>query len=358
MTIHHIINDYNLALGGAQRLAIDLHKGGIDTGLSSKLFGLSKDPNYNMQGAHSLKYRSPYKLIMFVKLWRYFKKEVKTTDVVHVHLFPAIFYVSVLNILKLIPKCKLILTEHSTFNKRRGKWWGKVVDKITYSSYSKIIGISKGTAKSIIRSYPFLSNKVHIINNGAHLFFKKPITRASARKLIVVSIGRLHPSKNYETAIKSIVPIKHLNFEYWITGLGKLEKELKAQVENLDLQNKVKFLGYVKDIPALLNESDIFLIPSAWEGFGLAAVEAMNASLPCIVANVPGLGDLIEKDGEDAFLVAPSDENLITKKLAFLIENRCIRIQMGKKAFVRSLSFGIDTMTEHYIKLYKEITNE
>jgi hypothetical protein len=93
MTIHHIINDYNLALGGAQRLAIDLHKGALDAGLSSKLFGLSKDPNYTIEGSFSLKYKSAYQFIVLIKLWRYFKKDVNQGDVIHVHLFPAIFYV-------------------------------------------------------------------------------------------------------------------------------------------------------------------------------------------------------------------------------------------------------------------------
>ena len=139
MTIHHIVNDYNLANGGAQRLVLDLHKGVLDEGLSSKLFGLSKNPNYKLENANSLNFKSPYKLNSVFKLWIYFKREVKADDVVHVHLFPAVFYVSVLHIFKLIPKCKLILTEHSTFNRRRNNWWGKSVDKITYSSYSKII---------------------------------------------------------------------------------------------------------------------------------------------------------------------------------------------------------------------------
>jgi hypothetical protein len=94
MIIHHIVNDYNLAHGGAQRLVLDLHKGGLDEGLSSKLFGLSKDPDYNIEGVRSLKYKSAYQFIVMVKLWRYFKKEVNQGDVIHVHLFPSIFYVS------------------------------------------------------------------------------------------------------------------------------------------------------------------------------------------------------------------------------------------------------------------------
>jgi glycosyltransferase involved in cell wall biosynthesis len=358
MTIHHIINDYNLALGGAQRLAIDLHKGSLDAGLSSKLFGLSNNPNYKIKGASSLEYKSPYKLIIPYKLWLYFKNEVRSGDIVHVHLFPTIFYVSILKIFRIIPKSILILTEHSTSNNRRGKWLGKIIDLITYTSYSNIIAVSEGTAKSLIVSYPFLSKKIQIINNGAHLFFKNAITRTPGGKVIILSVGRLHPSKNYETTIKALVPIRDLNFEYLIAGIGDLEEDLKAQVEHLGLQDKVKFVGYVSDIPSLLKQADIFLIPSKWEGFGLAAVEAMNASLPCIVSDVPGLGDLIIKDGEDAFLVAPSNEQRITERLRKLIENKELRHKMGEKAFTRSLNFGIDTMIEDYINLYEALSDE
>lgn len=357
MTIHHIINDYNLSLGGAQRLAIDLHKAGLNAGLSSKLYGLSKDPNYTIEGAFSLKYKSAYQFIVLIKLWRYFKKEVNQVDVIHVHLFPAIFYVSVLQILKLIPNCKLILTEHNTTNNRRNKFLGRIIDYFTYISYDKIISISKGAAEAFLKWQPSIEHKVQIINNGAHLIFDNCIVRKQKSTPIIISVGRLHKQKNYSTALNAISKIKNLDFEYWIAGVGVLETKLKEQVNELGLSKKVKFLGYISDIPALLKKSDIFLIPSKWEGFGLAAVEAMNASLPCVVGNVPGLGDLINKDGEDAFLVAPSNENIIAQRLAQLIENKEFRNQMGKKAFTRSLIFGVDTMIKHYMNLYKKISN-
>jgi glycosyltransferase involved in cell wall biosynthesis len=81
----------------------------------------------------------------------------------------------------------------------------------------------------------------------------------------------------------------------------------------------------------------------------------MNASLPCVISNVSGLGDLIEQDGNDAFLVSPSNEKIITQRLTQLLENNELRHEMGKKAFARSLNFGVDTMIKDYIKLYKEV---
>lgn len=354
MTIHHIINDYNLANGGAQRLAIDLHKCGLDEGLSSKLFGLSKDPDYNIEGVSSLKYKSAYRFIVIVKLWRYFIEEVNSGDVVHVHLFPSILLVSILKMFNLIPKCKLILTEHNTTNNRRNKLWGKWVDYLTYKSYDKIIAISKGTAEAFLKWKPSIEHKVQIINNGACLTFDNCIVRKQKSIPIIISVGRLHIQKNHKTALNAISKIKELNFEYWIAGLGDLETTLKEQVNELGLSKKVKFLGYISDIPTLLKKCDIFLIPSQWEGFGLAAVEAMNASLPSVVGNVPGLGDLIKEDGEDAFLVDPSDENIIAKRLAQLIENKELRHEMGKKAFAQSLKFSSDKMVKSYLSIYKK----
>ena len=357
MAIHHIVNDYNLAHGGAQRIVLDLHRGGLDVGLSSKLFGLSKNPIYNIQGARSLHYQSAYKLIVFIKLWRYFKGEVNAGDIVHVHLFPAIFFVSVLHIFKLLPKCKLILTEHSTTNNRRNKFWGRMIDYLTYKSYDKIIAISTGTAEAFLKWQPFMKEKVQIIDNGAHLTFDNCIVRKQKQTPIIISVGRLHIQKNYKTALNAISKIKELNFEYWIAGVGDLETKLKEQVNELGLSKKVKFLGYISDIPTLLKKCDIFLIPSQWEGFGLAAVEAMNASLPCVISNVPGLGDLIKDDGEDAFLVAPSNENIIAQRLTKLIENKELRDEMGEKAFAQSLNFSVHKMIDHYTDLYKKISD-
>lgn len=347
-----------LSSGGAQRLAIDLHKGGRQVGLSSKLLGLSNDPNYEIEESKSFKNGSVYNLFIPFKLWYYFKKEVNNEDIVHVHLFPAIFLVSILKMFNLIPKCKLILTEHNTINKRRNTLWGKWIDDLTYKSYDKIIAISKGAADAFINWKPNLSKKVYVIPNGAHLKYNKPIIRnEKISSIIILSVGRLHIQKNYSTALNSIYKIKHLDFEYWIAGIGEKERELKKQVYELGLSEKVKFLGYISDIPALLEKADIFLIPSKWEGFGLAAVEAMNACLPCVVANVPGLGDLINKNCEDAFLVAPFDKNIIAQRLSQLIENKELRHEMGKKAFVQSLNFGVDTMIKDYINLYKEVCN-
>jgi len=355
MTIHHIINDYNLSLGGAQKVALNLHIESLNRGLSSKIFGLSRNPLCETKNAYSLNYSSPYRLVILLKIWRYFRKEVNKGDVIHVHLFPASLYIAILKISKLIPKCTFVMTEHNTTNRRRKLLIGKLADSLMYRSYDNIIAISKGTSNSLKQYKPYLKSKLKIIKNGVNLFYKEPIKRIQKKEIIILSVGRLHKQKNYELALNVIAKITGSNIKYWIAGEGELKKPLNQQIKRLGLQDKVKLLGYVSDIPALLKDADIFFMPSKWEGFGLAALEAMNASLPSVVSNVEGLKDVFYKDGEDVFFVSPNDEKNMELKLNKLITNQTLRTKMGEKAFSQSLNFGLTEMANNYIHLYNSI---
>ena len=75
--------------------------------------------------------------------------------------------------------------------------------------------------------------------------------------------------------------------------------------KSLGLEGKVRFLGHVDDVRGLLKKADIFLIPSRWEGFGLAAVEAMNAGLPVIASDVAGLREIVGRTPPSGLLVNP-----------------------------------------------------
>ena len=95
-------------------------------------------------------------------------------------------------------------------------------------------------------------------------------------------------------------------------------------------------------------------MPSLWEGFGLSAIEAMNACLSCLFSNVPGLKDLIDKDGNEAFLINPLDHDMIAEKLKLLIKNGDLRDEIGKKAFTQSFKFSSNRMVKLYLNLYKK----
>ena len=112
---------------------------------------------------------------------------------------------------------------------------------------------------------------------------------------VLLSIGELIKRKNHETVLIALSKLKSYDFVYLICGRGILAEYLQEQVKQLGLTDKVKFLGFRKDIAELCKTADLFIFPSYQEGLPVALMEAMAAELPAIASNVRGNRDLIVK---------------------------------------------------------------
>jgi glycosyltransferase involved in cell wall biosynthesis len=354
MRVHHIINDYNVFTGGAQRVVRALHTGLIERGIESHIFALLRQEDHPLPSAQSLGLHSPYDLKAFLGIRRYIADHVRPDDVIHVHLFPSLIYVSWLALLGQVP-CRLICTEHSTSNRRRGTLLGRILDMFTYAGYQRVIAISAGVEQELLSWMPSLQGKTTIIFNGADLAFTQPIAHEAKTIVKVLSVGTLRTAKNYVRAIKAIALLNDLDVEYHIAGVGEMQDELIRLVREQGLESKIRFLGYIDSLPERLASADIFLMPSLWEGFGLAAVEAMNASLPSVVSDVPGLREIVNCDPPCALLVDPQSPASIADALRQLILSPALRLQFGARAFDQSQKFGNDTMIAHYIRLYESL---
>ena len=91
---------------------------------------------------------------------------------------------------------------------------------------------------------------------------------------MVISVGELNKNKNHQIIIRAIAKLKNEKIKYVLCGQGSLENELKELVNELDLENQVKFLGFRKDIPELMSVADLFAFPSFREGLSLSLMEA------------------------------------------------------------------------------------
>jgi glycosyltransferase involved in cell wall biosynthesis len=195
------------------------------------------------------------------------------------------------------------------------------------------------------------------INVDDYSYFNKPLQKDNQN--IIVSVGRLVKLKNYETAIRALSKISDFSYQYWIIGSGSLESQLKEIVNSLNLESKVKFLGFRKDIPQLLYQADIFLQTSLWEGFGLAVVEAMAAGLPVVVSNVPGVREVVAEEStetsEVGFLIDTLSDDDIADKLSKLINDPSLCLRMGQNAQLRASKFDINQTFNEYINLYKKL---
>ena len=103
-------------------------------------------------------------------------------------------------------------------------------------------------------------------------------------------------------------------------GDGELKDELIALAEELQITDRVSFLGARADVAEFLSAIDVFVLPSLWEGQPIALLEALVLRKPCIVSNVDGIPEIIE-DGVNGYLVNPRDVRELTRMMNLAIAN-------------------------------------
>jgi len=166
-----------------------------------------------------------------------------------------------------------------------------------------------------------------IKNTNIDTTLKRKEFGISEDKCIVLTIGEFIKRKNYETTIKAFSNLKDDNYILIICGRGKLENDLKQMVKNLNVENKVIFAGFRKDINEIIKMSDIFIFPSFQEGLPVAVMEAMAGGLPVVCSNVRGNRDLI-KNNDGGFVIECTDINGFTTALEKL-KDKNLREKMG-----------------------------
>ncbi|MBI2446216.1 MAG: glycosyltransferase family 4 protein [Parcubacteria group bacterium] len=146
-------------------------------------------------------------------------------------------------------------------------------------------------------------------------------------------IGRLVEGKGLEDLFGAISVLKshNLGFQCLIFGTGPLEKKLKKLAEELNIEDKIKWRGFVSygKVPQALSEIDIFVYPSWHEGFGRSIMEALAMEKAVVATRVGGITDLIN-DGENGFLIEPNNPEALALKIKELMENKNLREKFGK----------------------------
>src|SRR5690606_38317397 len=117
-------------------------------------------------------------------------------------------------------------------------------------------------------------------------------------KKIIMTIGRIDVPKDYPNLLNAfkLVAEKISNVHLVIVGDGPLKGEIVNLAKELGIDNQVSFIGIRQDIPQLLNACDLFVSASAWEGFGIAILEAMICEKPVIATNTDGALELLPRE--------------------------------------------------------------
>jgi len=187
-------------------------------------------------------------------------------------------------------------------------------------------------------------------------------------KFVILSVGRHVSRKNFDLVIKAISHIEKkipdIDLEYYLIGEGEDTQKLKNLVSNLNLQNKVEFLGFTDVITRnkFFKLSDVFIMPSSIEkesveGFGIVYIEANYFNCPVIGTFSGGVSEAV-LDGETGLLIKEKDLNGLIEKILFLYNNRDKCKEMGFKGHQRVLNeFNWDKIINDYITTFNQLLN-
>lgn len=218
------------------------------------------------------------------------------------------------------------------------------------------VGITKGICQHMIDG-GFPADRVFHIPNFAD---ETPVT-ALARdsfntptdRPLILAAGRLHVNKGFDVLLHSLCQIPDAIL--WLAGAGPEEKNLKALCQKLQLEDRVKFLGWRDDVTTLMKTADLFVCPSRHEGLGSIVMESWAHQCPIIATNSQGPGEAIE-NGVSGLITPLDDANELANAIKRVLDNPDLREQLiegGSRVYQES--YSKETIVSSYIALYEKL---
>jgi glycosyltransferase involved in cell wall biosynthesis len=269
-------------------------------------------------------------------------------SIVHTHLYDGGKYGRIAAGLAKIPV--IIHTVHNIYVKRRSKhhWfnWG-----LSFFS-DRIIAVSEAVKASVIHYDHISPKKIEVIYNGIDLSQgEQRINRSEVRaqlgirpeEMAIGVVARLEEQKGHKVLLEALSQIPELppSLKVLIIGDGKLRSQLEQDTLKRGLSSQVIFLGTRKPIFPILKALDLFLLPSLWEGFSMAILEAMAMGLPVIATKVGGAEEVITS-GQHGLLIPPGD----APRLAEAIQDALLH----RDKYLKMARMGQERVTQNFSK--------
>lgn len=173
----------------------------------------------------------------------------------------------------------------------------------------------------------------------------------------ICAVGRLCPEKDYPTMFKAvqIVVEKYPTLKLEIYGKGKLEDDLKAQVNNMGLDKTIIFMGNHKDVLEKISNAKCFVMSSVSEGMPNALMEAMSIGLPCVSTDYGnGIEDIITHN-ENGIIVEPQNPEKLAEAIIYLLENSEVANRIAVNAQKILQTNSLDEIAIKYYSFIQDV---
>ena len=224
-----------------------------------------------------------------------------------------------------------------------------------YAFAHRIVANSNAAAARLRRE-GVRARAISVIPNGLDLdAYEQPSRTGPLRR--VITVANLRAEKAHEVLLRAAARLLavHPELEFWLVGGGTRRDELTRLAEECGVAARVQFFGHRDDVPALLAQSDAFVLTSRSEALPNGVMEAMAASLPVVATRVGSIPDLIDS-GRTGVLIAPDDVEALYTALDALLRDPEGARAMGRAAREAVASrFSFDRMVESFETLYFEV---
>lgn len=238
-------------------------------------------------------------------------------------------------------------------------WFGGYYDPKYFTACTHLVGVTPQLVQRMI-TLGVPASKTFYIPTFPTLEKAAPVQRSLLDTpdgaAVYLTLARLHPVKGLDTFLQAVARIP--NAYAWIAGDGPLRAELMSLATELNISNRVRFLGWRTDRSALLASADVCVLPSRSEPFGTVILEAWASKTPFVATSADGPKAYVT-DGEDGLLVPIDDVAALANAMVRAATDASLRFRMIEGGYASyAKSFTPEVVTASWIQLYKDLLHQ
>ena len=301
--------------------------------------------------------------------WRYLASLRKLiaserVDLVQSHLLGSNVYCSLAGLLTGIP---VVATFHGEVDIGENERFKKIKSSAINAGAARIIAVTDSLRDDILSRTSLRRNKIDVIYNGIDTsLFQRARSNTLRREygwsdddIIIGSLGNIRTAKGYDILLKAAALLQQSSRSYQFVvagqGKGRLFDDLMQLRKELNLEDRVHFLGFIDDSAEFLSNLDLFLSSSISEGLPLSAIQAMVARLPVIATRCGGYEGLIT-DRENGWLVEVGNPGAIATAIEAVAVDSGLQSKLGDNARKYAIdTFDIQIMLNAYEQVYRDL---
>jgi glycosyltransferase involved in cell wall biosynthesis len=287
-------------------------------------------------------------------------------------LLSSLYYPNIITVLARLlagSPTRVVVTEHNHHKRLlRYKRFRRIVWRLmsfTYRRASKIVTVSADIKDALVSDFRIDPEQLRAIYNPlesdairelsaeevAHPFFEP-----GEERFVVIGVGRLTRQKNFGLLIRALARAREeIPACLLILGQGEMERSLRDLADRLGVSEVVDFVGFQHNPYKWMQRSDLFVLASSWEGFGIVIAEAQLCGIPAISADCPAGPSEIITDGRSGLLVPSENVDALAAAIVRIARDDRLRERLVEGGLASAARFDHSVIVPQYEKLFEEL---